>query len=70
MEDNAIEIQSTDATPPNLDEPVRKKQKNALEELIGDQFLTHGDGAVLDNSMDIVQSEMFRYKAEPSIPVK
>ena len=69
MEDNAIEIQSTDATPPNLDEPVRKKKKNALEELIGDQFLTHGDGAVLDNSMDIVRSEVFRYKAEPSIPV-
>ena len=52
---------------PSIDEPTKKK-KNALMELIGSKF--HHDECDTDTALrDIVQSELFRYKAEPSIAV-
>ena len=52
-----------------------KKQKNALMELIGSKFQsnecnTTSATAISDTTLRyIVQSELFRYKAEASIPV-
>ena len=52
--------------------PQRKKKKHALVQLLGDQFLQTENNIDADTSTthrDLVQSELFRYKAEPSIPV-
>lgn len=67
------EQQGSSCNTPEMSEPQRKKKKNALAELIGNQFLqtqnTIGTTNTSTTHRDLVQSELFRYKAEPSIPV-
>ena len=82
--DSEIQIESATATdlessvtPANLgpstatDEPTRKKKKrSALMELIGNKFQSENERTNDTATFkDIVQSELLRYKTEPSISV-
>ena len=58
-----IDVDSGDSCP----EPKKKKRENnALQAILGNAFITEGISNACD---DVIQSEVLRYKSEPSIPL-
>ena len=73
VSDCEIQIESVTESlnpgPSSTEEPRKKKKKSALMELIGNKFQTNEQAIDKTTFKDVVQSELLRYKTEPSISV-